>query len=334
MPAKIPAEKIEKIIGMYASGLSSTAIAEECGVSASAVCRYARDAGISRDQAAAKHAQYKSKPKPRQGNKEGEIYSASPDGFKSCPMCGGRFPATLEFFYRRTRNGRINLSSGCKACIKAERSSHRDENREAVRSQTRESYAKNKDKYNERKRLLFAESPSLRSAIARKARAWYANNQDKVLAYRRAYQEENREAIRARDKSSRKENPHRHRINSKNRKARMRNAPGSFDMGDVQRIYRLQDGACFWCDCDISSGYDVDHYIALAGGGTNHPSNLVLSCSPCNTSKGAKPPEEFMEYMARIAHIRPVIEKKRVYMREKMREHRARRKRRDATMEA
>jgi hypothetical protein len=30
----------------------------------------------------------------------------------------------------------------------------------------------------------------------------------------------------------------------------------------------------------------VDHVIPLSWGGTNHPSNLVVACSPCNMKKG------------------------------------------------
>mmetsp|Transcript_17837 Transcript_17837/g.35963 ORF Transcript_17837/g.35963 Transcript_17837/m.35963 type:complete len:93 (-) Transcript_17837:565-843(-) len=54
---------------------------------------------------------------------------------------------------------------------------------------------------------------------------------------------------------------------------------------------------CYYCGkrvrkVDWSSNYNgkdlatVDHVVPLARGGTDHPSNLVVSCKPCNVKKG------------------------------------------------
>ena len=45
--------------------------------------------------------------------------------------------------------------------------------------------------------------------------------------------------------------------------------------------------------CGITKGKTVDHKIPVAKGGTNHIDNLVLSCGPCNSKKGAASYEDF-----------------------------------------
>ena len=45
-------------------------------------------------------------------------------------------------------------------------------------------------------------------------------------------------------------------------------------------------GVCAYCGDRATT---VDHVIARANGGGDHPSNLVAACQPCNRSKGAKP---------------------------------------------
>src|SRR3954470_16106894 len=53
----------------------------------------------------------------------------------------------------------------------------------------------------------------------------------------------------------------------------------------VARLWEFFDSRCAFCQASLSrqlrNGH-VDHLIAVAEGGTNHPSNFVLSCGVCN----------------------------------------------------
>jgi hypothetical protein len=56
-----------------------------------------------------------------------------------------------------------------------------------------------------------------------------------------------------------------------------------------------RDGtACSYCGADTGNP-TVDHIIALARGGTNDFSNLTVACKSCNSSKGAKSLEVWLQ---------------------------------------
>ena len=51
---------------------------------------------------------------------------------------------------------------------------------------------------------------------------------------------------------------------------------------------------CYWCNNKlIKNDTHLDHYVPLAKGGLHTISNLVLSCSSCNLTKGSKDPIVF-----------------------------------------
>lgn len=58
-------------------------------------------------------------------------------------------------------------------------------------------------------------------------------------------------------------------------------------------MYR-ERGLCHYCGCIVAlpsvpnQSYDIDHMVPIANGGTNDPTNLVLSCPKCNNEKRAK----------------------------------------------
>jgi hypothetical protein len=83
-----------------------------------------------------------------------------------------------------------------------------------------------------------------------------------------------------------------------NRRARLKNAPGSFAASDLDVQRRAQTDRrgvvrCWWCSEPLGDDQTVDHRIPLAKGGSNNPDNLVLAHLHCNCSKGAKMPWEF-----------------------------------------
>lgn len=114
--------------------------------------------------------------------------------------------------------------------------------------------------------------------------------------YDKKYRSLNLETIRRSERESKRrsiKNPEAIRATSANRRARMRNAPGKHTAADIRAQYEIQNGLCHWCGKAVGDKFHVDHVIAISRGGANSPDNLVISCSTCNLSKGAKLPQEW-----------------------------------------
>lgn len=58
------------------------------------------------------------------------------------------------------------------------------------------------------------------------------------------------------------------------------------ERADRLRAYEFFDCRCAYCGIEIELGKgDLDHLISAATGGSNHISNRVLSCKPCNAEE-------------------------------------------------
>jgi 5-methylcytosine-specific restriction endonuclease McrA len=117
--------------------------------------------------------------------------------------------------------------------------------------------------------------------VAAKTRAWHARNPGQMLRWRKA----NPEAAAAA----------KHR-----RRAREREADGSFTAGEVKALFDRQRGKCAGCSVALRKGYHIDHIVPLAGGGTNWITNIQLLCGPCNVRKGATDPLEYARRTGRL----------------------------------
>lgn len=61
------------------------------------------------------------------------------------------------------------------------------------------------------------------------------------------------------------------------------------DRSETWRINHLWPQPCSYCSKALSYlDSTVDHVVPLSRRGKDHPSNMVLACSPCNTWKGNK----------------------------------------------
>ena len=124
-------------------------------------------------------------------------------------------------------------------------------------------------------------------------RRWQKANPEKVRETDRRYRKANPEKEREHHRLYREANPDKGRAQKHRRRARKRNAGGTWTAEDVRLMMVNQKGRCWYCQCDISEGYHIDHRIPLSRGGTNDPGNLVLACAPCNQSKHDKTPDEW-----------------------------------------
>jgi hypothetical protein len=168
---------------------------------------------------------------------------------------------------------------------RAERRRYYDAHQAEIIAASKKWREDNPEKARERSRQYAEENSA--AAVARAAE-WRRNNPDKYRAStKRRYEESNAE-ISAKRNAWRNQNPERTRAQSTKEKAKRKLAPGSFTAEDIRAQREVQGNLCFYCDCEMGDKYTIDHVLAIANGGTNDPSNIVLACLPCNLKKGTK----------------------------------------------
>lgn len=65
------------------------------------------------------------------------------------------------------------------------------------------------------------------------------------------------------------------------------------------RIMAEREHVCAYCG-DRDGPLEVDHIIPRSAGGTNDPVNLTIACKSCNSSKGAKPLDVWLNETGRL----------------------------------
>jgi 5-methylcytosine-specific restriction endonuclease McrA len=227
---------------------------------------------------------------------------------KTCTKCNETKPTT-EFGKHAGRPDGLN--SRCKTCHKAGQTAYLDENRDKVNAKSaayQVAYraanpdkvkarnvayrAANKDKEKARKSAYRAAHRD--KVRASRAAAWRAANRDKESERRAAYRATHRDEEKASAAAWRAANPEARRIYEHNRRARKLENGGRLSKGLTELLFKLQRGKCACCGVSIADGNHLDHRIPVALGGPNEDWNMQLLCAPCNLSKGAKHPVDFM----------------------------------------
>jgi 5-methylcytosine-specific restriction endonuclease McrA len=162
-----------------------------------------------------------------------------------------------------------------------------DASRERLEAYRAKRYAANKESAKAEARAWRLANPERKAAIDA---AWRAANPEKTAANKAAWQAANPDRKAAAQVRWRKNNPEASRAIVRNRRARLRNSEGQHTKEDVLALFARQKAKCACCRISIKAGYDVDHIMPIALGGSNAPSNLQLLCAPCNRSKNAKDP--------------------------------------------
>jgi 5-methylcytosine-specific restriction endonuclease McrA len=106
------------------------------------------------------------------------------------------------------------------------------------------------------------------------------------------YRDNNKDVISARQKLAR-DNDHWRQSHALRQRARR--AHVQIPKKEYLAWLNAQDKRCFYCEIDCEESFHVDHWKPLAAGGPHALHNLVIACPPCNLSKGAKDPIEFMQ---------------------------------------
>lgn len=123
---------------------------------------------------------------------------------------------------------------------------------------------------------------------------WRAANPERKKAFDTKWQIENAEKKKAIIAKWYAANPDAIRIYSHNRRARERANGGKLSLGIAEKLFNLQRGKCACCGVKLTDNH-LDHVIPIALGGPNEDWNMQLLCAPCNLSKHAKHPIDFMQ---------------------------------------
>lgn len=193
---------------------------------------------------------------------------------KTCTKCG-ESKSLLQF--SKKSSSRDGLRHQCKACDRITNAA---------------SYASNPEKIKASAAKWIADNPEKHKTYKTK---WYTANRENVQMRSSKWAAANSEKRKASIAKWRSSNPEARRIQEHNRRARKRANGGRLSPGIVEKLLNLQRGKCACCHVSIADGNHLDHRIPVALGGPNEDWNMQLLCAPCNLSKGAKHPIEFMQ---------------------------------------
>lgn len=137
-----------------------------------------------------------------------------------------------------------------------------------------------------------------REKMSEYGRAHYAKNKPSILRRHREYDEANKEVRAAYFAKWR--TPERQRLANHRRRARLVAAAGSHTIEELQTLLEKQHHLCAnpYCYMLLSNSWKstIDHIEPLARGGSNDISNLQWLCRRCNTSKGTKGMDEWLDW--------------------------------------
>ena len=249
---------------------------------------------------------------------------------KTCTKCNQTFPATKEYFHKRSAS-KDGLTYRCKTCGKKRArqwreenpekaaecaKQYREENKEAIAERVRQYREENKDVYTERDKQYREEN---KEAIAEYKRQYYEENKEAIAEYKRQYHEENKEALNERTRQYYQENKEalaeyrrqyyqenkeRFRIGYSRRRARKLQLPDTFTPDEWDYCLEYFNYTCPVCNRQLRDLFGeiephIGHWIPLSYDGDDNPgtvaTNIVCLCNSCNLSKGAKLPDEWLK---------------------------------------
>lgn len=223
---------------------------------------------------------------------------------KICKSCQNEFPLTKEFWYP-AKNVKDGFNGKCKTCFNEQVSRWKENNKGKVSEILKRYYQKNKAKITQRnknyrvlnysKRLDVERRSRIKNDAMARNREYRLRNPDRYKDIAKKYRETHILEVKRRRKIWKENNKDRVNSDTRNRRARKRNAQGTHTGKDIEQLYIKQNACCFHCGVSIATGYHADHWIPLSRGGSNSIENIRLLCSGCNLRKGSKLPHEWSE---------------------------------------
>lgn len=140
-------------------------------------------------------------------------------------------------------------------------------------------------------------SPEQRERAYAQSAAWREANQERYLAGARDWYKRNAEYSRAAKLAEYYRDPESFYARNLVRKARINDAVCVHGSKCVtaEFLRSMYDGACTYCGAPAEA---ADHFYPLARGGLHCVENLVPACQPCNSSKSARDPAEWLASLA------------------------------------
>lgn len=75
-----------------------------------------------------------------------------------------------------------------------------------------------------------------------------------------------------------------------------------FDRATKRLVYGKYGGKCAYCGLNISQeSMSIDHFYPKSKGGSDDISNLIPSCSACNTAKGSHSIYQFRHQLLKLS---------------------------------
>ena len=127
------------------------------------------------------------------------------------------------------------------------------------------------------------------------AREWRLKNKEKYEASQESYRRKNADIRAKKSVEWRKRNPEIQRMQGSVKRVRKLNNGGKLSKDIVKKLFKLQKNKCACCGKSLKNGYQLDHIMPLALGGSNCDNNIQLLTPFCNNSKHAKHPIDYMQ---------------------------------------
>ena len=219
----------------------------------------------------------------------------SANNLKRCSKCLAWLPLVA---FCRDKHKSTGYTASCKACRSAEQRARRAADPDLAREGRRQSARRFREKHPDRVRAgKQAYYKSHSEQILAQKKAYYAENTAKKREYNRRYYLVNGDTLREYSKQYNARNPDRMIAHGHRRRALKRGAGGTYTAEDLAAIRAAQTDKkgrliCWRCGKPIKGTPHLDHWIPLAGGGTNDPGNLHYMHPKCNMTKSAKHPTE------------------------------------------
>lgn len=195
----------------------------------------------------------------------------------------------------REKHTAITMAARAKNLAKhqAAQKLYREANAERIKAQQLEYRAANRDWINAGTRGWQLANPE---AYASYQREYRQKNSDKWRAKSVKWRAENPERCQEHSRAWAEANPEARRLMQHKRRAAKQSGGGVVSPDIYKRLRAAQRGLCVVCRATLSKvGEHLDHVMPLALGGAHADANLQLLCPPCNLSKNAKHPVDFMQ---------------------------------------
>jgi 5-methylcytosine-specific restriction endonuclease McrA len=141
-------------------------------------------------------------------------------------------------------------------------------------------YQKNRDRIIKKSRLWAINHPEQKK---KNFQLWLSQNLSRFRAVNKAWRKAHPELVAGYVKKWSSNNKSQECAQESKRRARIKNAVGTWSHYDIEKIMSVLGVNCLCCGAQ--QHIHIDHIIPLAKGGSNGPLNLQLLCRSCNCKK-------------------------------------------------